>query len=60
PGDSGRAPPGGQRDARDLELLVDALKNHDGQLGKACEQAGISRQRAHRLLRRHPDRDPRR
>lgn len=51
---------GGQRDARDLELLVEALKLCDGHLGKACERAGVSRQRAQRLLSRFPGRDPRR
>ncbi len=51
---------GGQRDARDLELLVEGLKLHDGHLAKACEHAGVSRQRAQRLLSRFPERDPRR
>jgi DNA-binding NtrC family response regulator len=58
----GSAPSGkdAQRDARDLELLIQGLNQHDGHLGKGCEHAGISRQRGHRLLLRYPERDPRR
>lgn len=51
---------GARRDEHDLEQLVLALKKHDGRLGKACEEAGLSRQRAQRLLQRYPQRDPRR
>jgi hypothetical protein len=36
------------------------LKLCDGHLAKACEHAGVSRQRAHRLFSRFPERDPRR
>lgn len=48
------------RDLADLERLVAALHEQSGHLGKASQQAGISRQRAQRLLERYPEHDPRR
>jgi transcriptional regulator with GAF, ATPase, and Fis domain len=50
---------GAVRDEADLEHLVAALRRHDGHLGKAAQEASVSRQRAQRLLRRFPSRDPR-
>jgi DNA-binding NtrC family response regulator len=48
------------RDHAELERLVEALGRTNGRLGLAAEEAGISRQRAQRLLQRFPERDPRR
>jgi transcriptional regulator with GAF, ATPase, and Fis domain len=50
---------GAARDEADLVRLVAALRRHDGHLGKAASEASISRQRAQRLLRQFPSRDPR-
>lgn len=50
---------GAARDEADLVRLVGALRRHDGHLGKAASEASISRQRAQRLLRQFPSRDPR-
>jgi len=50
---------GAARDEADLACLVAALRRHDGHLGKAASEASISRQRAQRLLRQFPSRDPR-
>jgi DNA-binding NtrC family response regulator len=48
-----------RRDSRDLEALIRELAVNGGHVGRAAVAAGISRQRAHRLLQRHPTRDPR-
>jgi len=54
-------PRGGDRRINaDLERLEAALREHDGHLGRAAQDAQISRQRAQRLLQQFPDRDPRR
>jgi transcriptional regulator with GAF, ATPase, and Fis domain len=62
PRDSSAGPhgKGAARDAADLERLVAALRRHDGHLANAAQEVSISRQRAQRLLRRFPARDPRR
>jgi DNA-binding NtrC family response regulator len=48
------------RDTEELERLIGALLRSGGRLGRAATDAGISRQRAQRLLQRFPERDPRR
>jgi DNA-binding NtrC family response regulator len=53
-------PPIAERDRDDLERLEAALRSQQGQLGKAAQEARLSRQRAQRLLERYPWRDPRR
>ncbi len=53
-------PPEGQgaRDARDLATLVRGLRVLGGNVSRAAAEAGISRQRAYRLLAAHPEIDP--
>jgi two-component system response regulator AtoC len=48
------------RDDAELERLIAALVRSGGRIGRAAADAGISRQRAQRLLQRFPERDPRR
>jgi transcriptional regulator with PAS, ATPase and Fis domain len=54
-------PPAGepreQRDERDLEALLHALRTHDGNVARASAAAGLSRQRAYRLMNRATDFD---
>jgi transcriptional regulator of acetoin/glycerol metabolism len=54
------APAKSSKDEEELERLVQALARHGGRLGLAAADAGMSRQRAQRLLQRFPERDPRR
>jgi transcriptional regulator with PAS, ATPase and Fis domain len=47
----------GARDERDLAALIKGLRTHKGKLARAAADAGISRQRAYRLMGTHPDLD---
>jgi transcriptional regulator of acetoin/glycerol metabolism len=46
------------RDDFDYARLVNALRRHDGNMSRAAADAGISRQRAYRLIQARPDHDP--
>ena len=41
-----------QRDTREIDALVRALRHFDGNMRRSCEAIGLSRQRAYRLMRR--------
>jgi transcriptional regulator with PAS, ATPase and Fis domain len=42
-------------DQSDLKTLLEALKAHAGNVARAAEAVGVSRARAYRLLRAHPE-----
>jgi transcriptional regulator with PAS, ATPase and Fis domain len=42
-------------DKSELKALLDALRTHTGNVARAAEAIGVSRARAYRLLRAHPD-----
>ena len=57
PEEPGRREEDGARDERDLAILLTALRKHAGNVARAAAEAGISRQRAYRLMGNHPDLD---
>jgi transcriptional regulator with AAA-type ATPase domain len=47
----------GAREARDFAALLRSLRAHGGNVSRAAAEAGVSRQRAYRLLEAHPELD---